>query len=168
MRILKNHPFVIVRGAPGAGKSTFAKILQNHFGRNAVIHETDDFFMDQLAKKYFFNPKLLGAAHSWNQGEVIRDCRDFCCPMIVANTFCQAWEVKPYLKIASEFDRPIYIFTLRTEHDNVHGVPDDKVARMRLGVQHLDWAKLREQYDVRLCLDVENDDFQKVIECTFK
>lgn len=134
-------PIFIIRGAPGAGKSTFAQKLRDSIFHNCdrctAIFETDNFFVDSINHHdYHFNPNLLGIAHSWNQGEVIRCCRD--CPevpVIVANTFRQNWEIKPYLEIAKAFKRPVYVFTLRTEHDNVHGVPDEKVEQMRLGMQ---------------------------------
>jgi len=134
-------PMFIVRGAPGAGKTTFAKnlrdcIFQKH-NRFTAIFETDNFFVDSINHRdYHFDANLLGIAHSWNQGEVIRCCRD--CPdvpVIVANTFRQRFELKPYFEIAQMFGRKIFVFTLYTEHDNVHRVPDEKVKQTRLGMQ---------------------------------
>lgn len=134
-------PMFIVRGAPGAGKSTFANRLRGT--ESAFIFETDNFFVDSIDKRtYHFNPELLSVAHAWNQGEVIRACRD--CPnvpVIVANTFRQNFELKPYFDIALTFKRPLYIFTLYTEHDNVHGVPDEKVEQMRLGMHPFRWEE---------------------------
>lgn len=134
-------PIFIIRGCPGSGKSTFAKnlrdcIFQGH-NRISAIFETDNFFVDSINHRdYHFNPNLLGIAHSWNQGEVIRCCRDYPeAPVIVANTFRQKFELKPYFEIAQMFGRKIFVFTLYTEHDNVHGVPDEKVEQMRLGMQ---------------------------------
>lgn len=152
-------PIFIVRGAPGAGKSTFAKNLRGT--ENAFIFETDNFFVDSIDKRtYHFNPKLLGIAHNWNQGEVIRACRD--CPdvpVIVANTFCQTFELKPYFDIAKMFNRGISIFTLRTEHDNIHGVPDKKVEQMRLGMHKFNIdAWLIEGYPIAYAIDVMTDD----------
>lgn len=134
-------PIILVRGAPGAGKSTFAQKLRDSIFRNCdrctAIFETDNFFVDSINHHdYHFNPNLLGIAHRWNQGEVIRACRDYpTVPVIVANTFCQRFELKSYFEIAQMFGRKIFVFTLYTEHDNVHGVPDEKVEQMRLGMQ---------------------------------
>ena len=139
-----NAPIFIVRGAPGAGKTTFALklrdcIFQKH-NRVSAIFETDNFFVDSINHHdYHFDVGWLSIAHVWNQGEVIRACRD--CPevpVIVANTFCQNWEIKPYLEIAKAFKRPVYVFTLRTEHDNVHNVPEETVMRHRIGLQFFD------------------------------
>lgn len=152
-------PIFIVRGAPGAGKSTFADRLRGT--ENAFIFETDNFFVDSIDKRtYHFNHQLLSIAHAWNQGEVIRACRD--CPdvpVIVANTFRQKFELKPYFDIAQVFGRKIYVFTLHTEHPNVHGVPDEKVEQMRLGMHpfHMDtW--LIEGYPVVYAKDVYSDE----------
>ena len=131
-------PIFLISGAPGAGKSTFANNLRGT--ENAFIFETDNFFVDSIDKRtYHFNPKLLGIAHNWNQGEVIRACRDCpTVPVIVANTFTHNWEIKPYLEIAKAFKRLVYVITLRTEHDNVHNVPEKTVSQHRLGLQEFD------------------------------
>lgn len=142
---MDNAPIIIVRGAPGAGKSTFAERIRGC--GSCFIFETDNFFVDSINHHdYHFDSKLLGIAHSWNQGEVIRACRDCpTVPIVVANTFCQNWELKPYLEIAKAFNRKVIVFTLRTEHDNVHGVPDSIVQRHRLGLQEFvlsDWKNM--------------------------
>ena len=158
-------PMFIVRGAPGAGKSTFAKNLRGN--SNAFIFETDNFFVDSVNHHdYHFDPSLLGIAHSWNQGEVIRACRD--CPkvpIIVANTFRQKFELKPYFDIAQTFKRGIFVFTLRTEHDNVHNVPEEKVKQMRLGMQPFrweDWGPYPFQYSRDIVTDDEAAKFAKM------
>ena len=141
---MNTAPIILVRGAPGAGKSTFAQKLRDSIFRDCdrctAIFETDNFFVDSINHHDdHFDSAFLGIAHSWNQGEVIRCCRD--CPevpVIVANTFCQNWELKPYLEIAKAFKRPVFVFTLRTEHDNVHNVPDKTVQKHRLGLQFFD------------------------------
>ena len=76
-------PIIIIRGAPGAGKSTFAQKLRDSIFHNCnritAIFETDNFFVDSINHRdYHFNTQLLSIAHAWNQGEVIRCCRD--CP----------------------------------------------------------------------------------------
>lgn len=157
-------PIFIIRGAPGAGKSTFAQKLRDSLFQKCncctAIFETDNFFVDSINHRdYYFDAKLLGIAHSWNQGEVIRCCRD--CPevpVIVANTFCQNREIKPYLEIAKAFKRPVYIFTLYTEHDNVHGVPDEKVKQMHLGMQPFDMEGfIKKGYPIVYHLAIRSD-----------
>lgn len=156
---MENAALIIVRGAPGAGKSTFANKLRGT--SNAFIFETDNFFVDSIDKRtYHFNPKLLGIAHSWNQGEVIRACRDCpTVPVIVANTFCQNWEIKPYLEIAKTFNRPIFVFTLHTEHDNVHEVPAETVKRHHNGLQRFNMQEFLDRgFPVTYHLDIYTDE----------
>jgi len=131
-------PMFFLRGAPGAGKSTMAKRIRGC--GSCFIFETDNFFVDSINRHdYHFDSDFLGIAHSWNQGEVIRACRDCpTVPVIVANTFGQNWEIEPYLKIAKAFKRRVFVFTLRTEHDNVHNVPEKTVNQHRLGLQEFD------------------------------
>ncbi len=158
-------PIIIIRGAPGAGKSTFAQKLRDSIFHNCnritAIFETDNFFVDSINHRdYHFNTQLLSIAHAWNQGEVIRCCRD--CPdvpVIVANTFCQKFELKPYFEIAQMFGRKVFVFTLYTEHDNVHGVPDETVSRLRLGMQKFFIDKwLVEGYPIAYSKDIMSDE----------
>ena len=156
---MDNAPMIFIRGASGAGKSTFAANIRGKDG-NAFIFETDRFFMDLVnGHDYHFDSNFLGIAHSWNQGEVIRACRDCpTVPVIVANTFCHNWELKPYLEIARAFKRPVFVFTLRTEHDNVHNVPEKTVRNHRLGLQDFDMDRwVREGYPVAYSLTIAND-----------
>ena len=159
-----NAPLILIRGASGAGKSTFAKHLRRKLGQLAIF-ETDNFFLDQVDGKYCFDSSLLAAAHAWNQGEVIRYCRSYPdSPMAVANTMCQAWEVEAYLKIAAQFKRPVYIVTLRTDHENAHQVPDGTVQRQRLGLQDLDLKAFKAKgYTVVAEQIVERDELKPMV-----
>ena len=131
-------PMFLLRGAPGAGKTTMAERIRGC--GSCFIFETDNFFVDSINRHdYHFDSKLLGIAHWWNQGEVIRACRDCpTVPVIVANTFVHNWEIKPYLDIAKMFKRRVFVLTLRTKHDNVHNVPEKTVSQHRLGLQEFD------------------------------
>lgn len=52
----------IMRGIPGSGKSTIAKIIAGDTGK---IHSTDDFFYNPYGE-YCFDPKLLKEYHEKN------------------------------------------------------------------------------------------------------
>jgi len=149
---MKNAPLIIVRGAPGSGKSTFALKIQVEL--RGLHFETDSFFEDTLDGTYHFDPTFLGTAHAWNQGNVIRACRDYpTVPVIVANTFSHESEIRDYVSIAKRFNREVYVFTLFTKHDNVHGVPDGTVERYRRNIKRVDAAKL----DVRAAFNIYTD-----------
>ena len=155
-------PIFLISGAPGAGKSTFAQKLRG--SENAFIFETDNFFVDSIDKRtYHFDPKLLGIAHNWNQGEVIRACRDCpTVPVIVANTFANPDELWPYCEIARRFGRKVFLFRLLTEHENLHDVPDETVAKKRKIVRSLTAAQVltRAQnlgYPMVYAIDIRDD-----------
>lgn len=138
---MKHSPSIyLVRGAPGTGKTTFAKLLKRDFDElldngkpvcgKTVIFETDNFFKDQVNGEYKFDRDVLETAHNWNVGEVFRFCRDYPeCPCIVANTFSTIVEMHPYENIARFFNRDIrYFRMINTGYHNVHNVPATVVA----------------------------------------
>lgn len=126
---------IIVRGAMGSGKSTFANKLTNkliRFGYKPtdICHfEADQFFMDENGN-YNFVPSKLWLAHKQCL-EKTKKCllRDKI--VIVANTFATKKEMKPYMDFAEENDIPVEVYRCTGEYQNVHGVPDDVVVAKR-------------------------------------
>lgn len=159
---MKNAPLIICRGAPGSGKSTFSLKLQ--IALRGLHFETDSFFEDALDGSYHFDPSLLGVAHAWNQGNVIRALRDFEVPVIVSNTFSYESEITTYIDIAKRFNRPVYIFTLLAQHENVHGVPDNVVAKYRARVKPLSAFNGSVRGVYNFATDAEADNFIKTSE----
>ena len=47
--------------------------------------------------------------------------------VVVANTFTRRWEYEPYLKMCDDVE----IVVARGNYQNIHGVPDNVVERMR-------------------------------------
>lgn len=126
---------IIVRGAMGSGKSTFANKLTNkliRFGYKPtdICHfEADQFFMDEYGN-YNFVPTKLWLAHKQCL-EKTKKCllRDKI--VIVSNTFATKKEMKPYMDFAEENDIPVEVYRCTGEYQNVHGVPDDVVVAKR-------------------------------------
>ena len=126
---------IIVRGAMGSGKSTFANKLTNkliRFGYKPtdICHfEADQFFMDENGN-YNFVPTKLWLAHKQCL-EKTKKCllRDKI--VIVSNTFATKKEMKPYMDFADENDIPVEVYRCTGEYQNVHGVPDDVVVAKR-------------------------------------
>jgi len=93
----------LLRGIPGAGKSTLAKQLGcTHF-------ETDTFFM--VDGEYKFDPSKLRDAHKW----------------------CQAWEMEAYMELAKSWNYRVFSIIVENRHDGVnqHSVPEDKLQVMK-------------------------------------
>lgn len=130
----------LVRGLPGSGKTTAAKMISLPALGGRVepeLYAADDYFYDE-GGHYAFDPKLLPAAH--------KHCQDRAAnallggrPVIVHNTFTQRWEMEPYIKLAREqgcrlivmsvFDGGCDDETLAAR--NTHGVPLEGIMAMR-------------------------------------
>ena len=113
---------VLIRGIPGSGKSTMAKAI----ARVGYDHYEADMFFEASG----FNPEKLPEAHQWCQGEV-RLSLEHGIPCVVANTFTRRWELAPYLDMASEMGVTVKVIEAEGSWQNVHGVPDAVVQKMR-------------------------------------
>ena len=117
---------ILIRGLPGSGKSTLAKkyveLGYDHF-------EADMYFLDKEGN-YKFNPKYISAAHKWCKDS----CQDFLIAgrnVVISNTFTQKWEMKPYIDLAVELNVEIEILEAKGNFQNVHGVPDEVIKKMK-------------------------------------
>uniref|UniRef100_A0A3B4G1C8 NEDD4-binding protein 2-like 2 n=1 Tax=Pundamilia nyererei TaxID=303518 RepID=A0A3B4G1C8_9CICH len=127
---------ILMRGLPGSGKSTRARELLST-GPSGIILSTDDYFAHKDG--YHYDPSLLGAAHEWNQRRARGALHDGRSPIIIDNTNIQAWEMKPYVKMALESGYKVDFCEPDTkwkydpyelEKRNKHGVPQEKIAQM--------------------------------------
>jgi len=119
----------LLRGLPGAGKSTLAKSI------GVVYFEADMFFM--VGNEYKFDMSKIKDAHAWCQDQVrtamknadagIGDTR-----IAVANTFTQECEMKAYTDMATEYGFTVFSIIVESRHKstNIHGVPADVLDRM--------------------------------------
>lgn len=120
----------LLRGLPGAGKSTLAKSI------GAIYFEADMFFME--GNEYKFNPLKLKDAHAWCQNQVrisMNNANGGMTPtrIAVANTFTQEWEMESYYKMAEEFGFTVFSIIVENRHGgvNTHNVPEDKLELMK-------------------------------------
>lgn len=117
---------IIVRGIPGSGKSTFAKIL------GGVHYEADMFFLDQNSN-YVFDPSKIKDAHAWCIGSVLEKMKEGESRIVVSNTFTQKWELDPYMDLAKTLGYKVFVIIVENRHGgvNTHGCPEDKVEIMK-------------------------------------
>jgi hypothetical protein len=134
----------VMRGIPGAGKSTMAKSLMG----DGVIHSTDDVIEANGDYRAFFARLIesgdfsdLSRMHSKNLSNAIKSMKDGITPVVVDNTNIKANEAKAYIVAALEMgfdDKNIEIHDVGTRdltaeqlaESNTHGVPLDKIQMM--------------------------------------
>jgi predicted kinase len=135
---------IVMRGIPGAGKSTKAKSLV----REGVIHSTDtviertgDYngFFAKMIESKDFTP--LSRAHSTNFSEAVTSMKNGISPVIIDNTNIKLNEAKNYVKAALTMgyaDENIKFVDVGTAgltaealaERNTHGVPLEKIEQM--------------------------------------
>jgi predicted kinase len=115
----------LLRGLPGAGKSTLAKSID---GRHA---EADQYFMED--GEYKFDASKLKDAHLWCQSIVDSYMRNGFERVTVSNTFTQEWGMDYYFDLAKKYGYRVYSLIVENRHGGVneHGVPTEKIEQMR-------------------------------------
>lgn len=124
-----NGNLIIVRGVPGAGKSTFA-IEKYVKPFNYKLIEADMFFIKD--EVYTYDKSKISDAHQWCLSETIKALTNGE-NVIVANTFTRLWEVKPYLAL-----KPSKIFRCTGNYRNIHDVSDDIVKQMQIRFEDIE------------------------------
>lgn len=117
---------LLIRGLPGSGKSTLAKTV---FVPQGYLHFEADMFFERSGT-YVFDASKLGQAHGWCQfetGKNLKAGKD----VVVTNTFTTLKEIKDYIHIAKTMNAELTIIHAQGNFNNVHGVPEDKLAAMK-------------------------------------
>lgn len=118
---------ILVRGAPGSGKSSYGKELEAAYKQYILLEA--DMYMLGTKGGYVYDPSRIKDAHKWCQtttkalllsGKTV----------VVANTFTKLWEILPYLDLATKIDCPIEIIHMTSRYKSTHGVPESTIERM--------------------------------------
>ncbi len=125
---------ILLRGLPGAGKSTFA----NFIWQSGVIFEADQYFYDNEGN-YNFDVTKLGAAHKDCQSRVEQAMKtheenpQYYPEIVVSNTSTTEKELQPYIDLANKYDYKVISLIVENRHGNksVHNVPDEKLEQMK-------------------------------------
>ena len=128
---------VLIRGLPGSGKTTYAN---KHFPWHCHF-EADMYFA--RTGEYKFDWRKLNEAHAWCQASVLSELLNGN-DVVVTNTFTQDWEFDKYIEMAFELGAHVTVIELKTQFQNIHGVPEEKMEVMR-GRWH-DWDTVAPQF----------------------
>ncbi|GAA0286473.1 ATP-binding protein [Psychrosphaera haliotis] len=112
-QVVTNKQVILLRGLPGAGKSTFIKSIlknSNQLSDNIVIHSTDHFFM--TSEGYQFDPQKLPINHQKNQ-QAFSDSLKKGIPLVICdNTNIEYWQMKPYLEAAHYYGYSVEVISV--------------------------------------------------------
>ena len=114
----------IIRGLPGAGKSTLAKKLA------PIYYSADDYFINPITLEYEFDKDKLKEAHEWCYDKVHKYVRHGF-NVAVANTFTRTCEYERYLKLAKQYKYEPVVITIASNFKSIHNVPDNTINAMR-------------------------------------
>lgn len=122
---------ILIRGLPGAGKSSLVEALLDA-GADINCYATDDWFTNEEGE-YHFNAKKLAEYHSQCLASVEWDMSDAFPCIAVHNTFSTESELLPYLNLAKKYGYRVVSVVVEKRHDNenVHGVPKSTITKMR-------------------------------------
>ena len=124
---------ILLRGIPGSGKTTLAKILlQIRVTDEPEVLSADDFFENENGE-YNFDASKLKEAHNYCQFRCSERMRQQKAKIIVANTFTQEWEMEIYYEMAKRYNYRVHTLIVENRHgsENIHGVPAEKIKQMK-------------------------------------
>lgn len=112
---------ILIRGLPGAGKSTKASVLAEIGYRH---FEADMFF--EVNGTYQYDARRIREAHDWCK-QMTRQALARDENVVVSNTFTHVREMEPYFEMAAG---SIQVIEAKGKWENVHGVPAEMLDRM--------------------------------------
>jgi predicted kinase len=124
---------ILLRGLPGSGKSTLGDvILYTNQLTNQDVLSADNFFIDKNGEYVFDGAKIKEAHNNCQQKCAERMKHEFL-KIVVANTFTEEWEMKPYFEMAERYNYRIHTVIVENRHGNknIHNVPDEKLQSMK-------------------------------------
>ena len=125
---------IILRGASGSGKSTWAENIACSYDRpniatSAIV--SADYYRYDTEGNYHFDPQKLGEIHDKCFAAFQKDIDSGVTIIFVDNTNIKKKEYQRYVDYGREHGYSIFQKVFTGEHENEHGVPIEVVERMR-------------------------------------
>jgi len=117
---------IILRGVPGAGKTTFAKFLESTLP-DAIAVSADDWM---FAEGQQYSKDRLSECHGNCESTVEEAMRIGKATVILHNTATREWEFELYLRLAEYYGYQVVSMIMENRHGNrsVHSTVTDEVA----------------------------------------
>lgn len=121
---------IILRGLPGAGKTTLARVLSEN-GKYPLF-SVDDFFTDAKTGKYSFVFSKNHIAYRQCLQHCEKAMKENILKIILHNVFSMQWEMEPYFKLAKQYSYTLHITTVEKyhTHSNTHGITNEQIKKM--------------------------------------
>ncbi len=127
---MQKHALILLRGLPGSGKTTLAKVLSEN--NTYPVFSVDDYFTNEITGEYLFNFQNNHLAYKQCEMLTKDAMLQSISKVIVHNTFTTEWELEPYFKLASSYNYLLFVVTVENYHEqkNVHEVSDEQLQKM--------------------------------------
>jgi predicted kinase len=120
---------ILLRGLPGAGKTTFAKLISQD-GIYPVI-SVDEYFENESGEYHFrFEENHIAYQQCFEKTKTaLQEGNEL---VIVHHTFTMDWEMEPYQKLSKEFDCRLHVLTVENYHhsENTHDISKEQIEKM--------------------------------------
>jgi predicted kinase len=126
---METKALILLRGLPGAGKTTLAKLLSED--GTYPVFSIDSYFTNEKGDYTFkFEDNHLAYKACENNTEVA--LQNGTTKVFVDNTFTLDWEIEPYFKLAKTYNYQVHVITVENYHgsENIHQVSADQLKKM--------------------------------------